>query len=86
MIWEVNWLGYLSWIVIFQDNASKLLLAIMESRHDSENAERILYNMTSKQLVTLDSSYYNFSQNSKYYKKNLFLKSNLLYYMKFWPL
>ena len=34
-----------------QNNASKLLLAIMESRHDSENAERILYNMSPKQLV-----------------------------------
>ena len=36
---------------ILQNNASKLLLAIMESRHDSENAERILYNMSPKQLV-----------------------------------
>lgn len=35
----------------FQNNASKLLLAIMESRGDSENAERILYNMSPKQLV-----------------------------------
>lgn len=34
-----------------QNNASKLLLAIMESRHDSENAERILYNMKPKELV-----------------------------------
>uniref|UniRef100_F1MX21 Inositol 1,4,5-trisphosphate receptor n=1 Tax=Bos taurus TaxID=9913 RepID=F1MX21_BOVIN len=34
-----------------QNNASKLLLAIMESRHDSENAERILYNMRPKELV-----------------------------------
>uniref|UniRef100_A0A452VIS6 Inositol 1,4,5-trisphosphate receptor n=1 Tax=Ursus maritimus TaxID=29073 RepID=A0A452VIS6_URSMA len=30
---------------------STLLLAIMESRHDSENAERILYNMRPKELV-----------------------------------
>ena len=37
----------------FQNNASKLLLAIMESRHDSENAERILYNMSPKQLVSV---------------------------------
>lgn len=36
----------------FQNNASKLLLAIMESRGDSENAERILYNMSPKQLVS----------------------------------
>lgn len=35
-----------------QNNASKLLLAIMESRHDSENAERILYNMRPKELVS----------------------------------
>lgn len=28
-----------------KSNASKLLLAIMESRHDSENAERVLRNM-----------------------------------------
>ncbi|CDQ61666.1 unnamed protein product [Oncorhynchus mykiss] len=34
-----------------RNNASKLLLAIMESRHDSENAERILYNMRPKELV-----------------------------------
>eukprot|EP00069_Balaena_mysticetus_P011346 bmy_07087T0 len=33
------------------NNASKLLLAIMESRHDSENAERILYNMRPKELL-----------------------------------
>jgi len=39
-----------------QNNASKLLLAIMESRHDSENAERILFNIQFKQLVCLMSS------------------------------
>lgn len=38
-----------------QNNASKLLLAIMESRHDSENAERILYNMRPKELVCVSS-------------------------------
>lgn len=38
-----------------QNNASKLLLAIMESRHDSENAERILYNMRPKELVRATS-------------------------------
>ena len=37
---------------LFQDNASKLLLAIMESRHDGENASRILYNMSPNQLVS----------------------------------
>ena len=35
-----------------RNNASKLLLAIMESRLDSENAERILYNMTPRELVS----------------------------------
>ncbi|XP_071158976.1 inositol 1,4,5-trisphosphate-gated calcium channel ITPR1-like isoform X6 [Mytilus edulis] len=38
-------------VLELKNNASKLLLAIMESRHDSENAERILYSMNSKQLV-----------------------------------
>ena len=37
---------------ILQNNASKLLLAIMESRHDNENAERILEIMSPKQLVS----------------------------------
>lgn len=36
-----------------QDNASKLLLALMESRHDSENAERILFNLRPRELVRL---------------------------------
>lgn len=35
-----------------QDNASKLLLALMESRHDSENAERILFNLRPRELVS----------------------------------
>ena len=30
---------------LFKDNASKLLLAVMESRDDSTNAERILRNI-----------------------------------------
>ena len=34
-----------------QNNASKLLLAIMESRHDSENAEEILDKMRPNELV-----------------------------------
>lgn len=38
-------------VLELKNNASKLLLAIMESRGDSENAERILYNMNPKQLV-----------------------------------
>lgn len=43
-------------LIVFQNNASKLLLAIMESRHDSENAERILYNMRPKELVNVKYS------------------------------
>lgn len=38
-------------VLELKNNASKLLLAIMESRRDSENAERILYNMNPKQLL-----------------------------------
>lgn len=36
-----------------QDNASKLLLGLMESRHDSENAERILISLRPQELVRL---------------------------------
>lgn len=36
-----------------QDNASKLLLALMESRHDSENAERILISLRPQELVRM---------------------------------
>ncbi|XP_053377799.1 inositol 1,4,5-trisphosphate receptor type 1-like isoform X4 [Mercenaria mercenaria] len=38
-------------VLELKNNASKLLLAIMESRHDSENAERILVSMSPQQLV-----------------------------------
>ncbi|CAL1674782.1 unnamed protein product [Lasius platythorax] len=38
-------------VLELKNNASKLLLAIMESRGDSENAERIMYNMNPKQLM-----------------------------------
>uniref|UniRef100_A0A3P8WR32 Inositol 1,4,5-trisphosphate receptor n=1 Tax=Cynoglossus semilaevis TaxID=244447 RepID=A0A3P8WR32_CYNSE len=40
-------------VLQLKDNASKLLLALMESRHDSENAERILFNLRPRELVTL---------------------------------
>lgn len=39
-------------VLELKNNASKLLLAIMESRADSENAERILQNMPKDQLVS----------------------------------
>jgi hypothetical protein len=38
-------------VLDLKNNASKLLLAVMESRGDSDNAERILYNMNPRQLV-----------------------------------
>jgi len=38
-------------VMELKNNASKLLLAIMESRHDGENAEKILYNMSPSLLV-----------------------------------
>ncbi|XP_078000812.1 inositol 1,4,5-trisphosphate receptor-like isoform X2 [Glandiceps talaboti] len=50
---DINPLGKhrMDLVLELKNNASKLLLAIMESRHDSENAERILFNMSPKQLV-----------------------------------
>ena len=33
-------------VLELKNNASKLLLAVMESRGDNENAERILYNLS----------------------------------------
>lgn len=48
---KIELFSSLVFFFFFQNNASKLLLAIMESRHDSENAERILYNMRPKELV-----------------------------------
>ncbi|CAL8263789.1 unnamed protein product [Merluccius merluccius] len=38
-------------VMELKNNASKLLLAIMESRHDSENAEKILNKMRPNELV-----------------------------------
>ncbi|PKU28533.1 hypothetical protein llap_21163 [Limosa lapponica baueri] len=51
---DINPLGKkrMDLVLELKNNASKLLLAIMESRHDSENAERILYNMRPKELVS----------------------------------
>ncbi|KAJ7999230.1 hypothetical protein DPEC_G00213290 [Dallia pectoralis] len=50
---DINPLGKkrMDLVLELKNNASKLLLAIMESRHDNENAERILYNMRPKELV-----------------------------------
>uniref|UniRef100_A0AAY5EEB9 Inositol 1,4,5-trisphosphate receptor, type 1a n=1 Tax=Electrophorus electricus TaxID=8005 RepID=A0AAY5EEB9_ELEEL len=50
---DINPLGRkrMDLVLELKNNASKLLLAIMESRHDNENAERVLYNMRPKELV-----------------------------------
>lgn len=50
---DINPLGKnrMDLVLELKNNASKLLLAIMESRRDNENAERILYNMNPKQLI-----------------------------------
>ncbi|KAG7217361.1 hypothetical protein INR49_021528 [Caranx melampygus] len=50
---SINPLGKhrLDLVLQLKNNASKLLLAIMESRHDSENAEKILYKMRPTELV-----------------------------------
>uniref|UniRef100_A0A8C4I7X7 Inositol 1,4,5-trisphosphate receptor n=1 Tax=Dicentrarchus labrax TaxID=13489 RepID=A0A8C4I7X7_DICLA len=50
---SINPLGKnrLDLVLGLKNNASKLLLAIMESRHDSENAEKILYKMRPTELV-----------------------------------
>lgn len=53
LLTDINPLGSsrMDLVLELKNNASKLLLAVMESRGDSENAERILYNMNPKQLV-----------------------------------
>lgn len=50
---DINPLGRqrMDLVLELKNNASKLLLAIMESRHDSTNAEQILDIMSPKQLV-----------------------------------
>ncbi|CAB3242639.1 unnamed protein product [Arctia plantaginis] len=58
---DINPLGKtrMDLVLELKNNASKLLLAIMESRNDSENnAERILYNMNPNQLVDVACSAY----------------------------
>jgi hypothetical protein len=41
-----------------KDNASKLLLAVMESNDDTANAERILYNITPRALIDIITEAY----------------------------
>lgn len=52
-------------VLELKNNASKLLLAIMESRGDGENAERILYNMNPKQLVGIIGYILDFEHSKK---------------------
>ncbi|XP_072418432.1 inositol 1,4,5-trisphosphate-gated calcium channel ITPR2 isoform X1 [Chiloscyllium punctatum] len=61
---DINPLGKyrIDLVLQLKNNASKLLLAIMESRHDSENAERILYNMRPKELVDVIKNAYSQSE------------------------
>ncbi|XP_047516588.1 inositol 1,4,5-trisphosphate receptor isoform X1 [Pieris napi] len=59
---DINPLGKtrMDLVLELKNNASKLLLAIMESRNDSDNnAERILYNMNPKLLVDVACSAFN---------------------------
>lgn len=60
---DINPLGKtrMDLVLSLKNNASKLLLAIMESRGDSGNAERIMYNMSAKQLI--DAACNAFHQN-----------------------
>ncbi|RWS06106.1 inositol 1:4:5-trisphosphate receptor-like protein [Dinothrombium tinctorium] len=57
---DINPLGKkrMDLVLELKNNASKLLLAIMESRADSENAERILINMNPKQLIEVACNAY----------------------------
>ncbi|RCN44778.1 transporter, cation channel family protein [Ancylostoma caninum] len=69
-----------------QSQASKLLLAIMESRHDSENADRVLQNMDNtdggpRQLVHAITQAYEMAHSKQYeinqMKKELLQRANL---------
>uniref|UniRef100_A0A913HZP3 Inositol 1,4,5-trisphosphate receptor n=1 Tax=Strongyloides stercoralis TaxID=6248 RepID=A0A913HZP3_STRER len=57
-------------------NASKLLLAVMESRHDSKNAERVLSNMAHttvgiKQLINAIAQTYNMDESNDINNKEI---------------
>ncbi|XP_061662441.1 inositol 1,4,5-trisphosphate receptor type 3 isoform X11 [Syngnathoides biaculeatus] len=52
-------------VLQLKDNASKLLLALMESRHDSENAERILFNLRPRELVDVIKNAYHQESESE---------------------
>ncbi|XP_039617485.1 inositol 1,4,5-trisphosphate receptor type 2 isoform X2 [Polypterus senegalus] len=52
-------------VLELKNNASKLLLAIMESRRDNENAEKILSNMRPQELVEVIKSAYKQGETDK---------------------
>ncbi|XP_056117184.1 inositol 1,4,5-trisphosphate receptor type 2 isoform X2 [Rhinichthys klamathensis goyatoka] len=56
-------------VLELKNNASKLLLAIMESRHDSENAEKILYKMRPNELVDVMKEAYVQGEESEIYQE-----------------
>lgn len=58
MILPYSFLERIDLVLELKNNASKLLLAIMESRADSENAERILISMSPRQLIEVASNAY----------------------------
>ncbi|XP_058826920.1 inositol 1,4,5-trisphosphate receptor isoform X3 [Topomyia yanbarensis] len=62
---DINPLGKnrMDLVLELKNNASKLLLAIMESRGDTENAERILANMNPKQLIDVACRAYHQDEN-----------------------
>ncbi|XP_058465065.1 inositol 1,4,5-trisphosphate receptor isoform X5 [Malaya genurostris] len=62
---DINPLGKnrMDLVLELKNNASKLLLAIMESRGDTENAERILANMNPKQLIEVACRAYHQDEN-----------------------
>ena len=66
-----------------KDNASKLLLAVMESNDDTANAERIMYNITPKGLIDVIREAYEQGKEmdrqaeiikNRYFNKNIILK------------
>uniref|UniRef100_A0A670IXZ2 Inositol 1,4,5-trisphosphate receptor n=1 Tax=Podarcis muralis TaxID=64176 RepID=A0A670IXZ2_PODMU len=69
---DINPLGKYRMDLVLQlkNNASKLLLAIMESRHDSENAERILFNMRPRELVDVMKNAYSQGLESEHDEEN----------------
>lgn len=67
---------------LLQNNACKTLLAILESKNDGENAERILCSLSPKQLVSNESalSVYIMGSLSKMHTVYIFHKSFSFYY------